>query len=184
MIKLSLILNPRYWPLWFSAGLLFICVQLPYRWQMAMGRALGRIALPFARHRRHITKTNLKLCFPSLSEQELNVRLKQCFESAGIAIFETAIAWWMPTYRFNKLFSVEGLEQLEKVLEKKRGALILVGHFTTLELGGRILSMHTLYSIVYRKHKNPHLNGSCAISAKTLSIQRFNATMSSNLCGV
>lgn len=154
-MKASLIVNPRYWPIWLGAGFLFLCVQLPYRWQVAMGRALGRIALPFSHHRRHITETNLTLCFPTLSKHELKRLLRGCFESAGIGIFETAMAWWMPTHRVKKLFSLEGLDQLEKVLDKKQGALILAGHFTTLELGGRILAIHKPYNVVYRKHKNP-----------------------------
>lgn len=156
-MKASLLFNPRYWPIWLGAGILFICVQLPYRWQMAMGRTIGRMALPFAHRRRHITETNLKLCFPSLSQRELDTLLKQCFESAGIAIFETAMAWWMPARRLRKLFSFEGFDHLEKVLEKKQGALILFGHFTTLELAGSILSLYKPYHAVYRKHKNPAL---------------------------
>jgi len=155
MIKLSFIFNPKYWPIWLGAGALWLAVQLPYRWQLFIGRALGRIALPFSSHRRRIAQINLKLCFPKLSDQELNKLLTQCFESAGIAIFETVIAWWMPERRFNKLISIEGLNYLNETLAKKHGALILLGHFTTLELAGRILAAHTRYSGVYRKHKNP-----------------------------
>lgn len=152
---IKLILNPCYWPIWLGAGLLFFCAQLPFRCQIAMGRILGRMALPFAHHRRHVTETNLRLCFPTISEAELKKRLNNCFESAGIGMFETAMAWWMSTRRFKKLFVIEGLEHLEKALEKKHGALILAAHFTTLEVGGRILSLHIPYNGVYREHKNP-----------------------------
>lgn len=154
-MKYSLILNPKYWLIWLGAGVLWLCVQLPYRWQIAMGRMLGRMALPFSHHRRHVTQTNLKLCFPTLSDKALKTRLKQCFESAGIGIFETGMAWWMPTHRFSPLISIEGLRHLKQALEKQRGVLILAAHFTTLEFGGRALSLHTPYNGVYRPHKNP-----------------------------
>lgn len=154
-MKASFVVNPRYWFIWMGVAALWLCVQLPYRWQMALGRGLGRVALPFANHRRHVTLTNLRLCFPALSPVELNSLVQRCFESAGIAIFETGMAWWMPTRRLKKLITVKGFAYWHEALTKQRGALILAGHFTTLELAGRVLSLYSPYDGVYRQHKNP-----------------------------
>lgn len=34
----SRFLGPRYWINWLGVGLLWLAVQLPYRWQLALGR--------------------------------------------------------------------------------------------------------------------------------------------------
>jgi KDO2-lipid IV(A) lauroyltransferase len=151
------LLSPRYFSTWILLGILWLCVKLPYHWQCAMGRLLGRAALPFAHYRREITRTNLKLCFPSLCANEQDALLKRCFMSAGVSVFETAMAWWMPKRRFDKLVHLEGLEHLEQALAKGHGAIILIPHFTTLEPAGRLLATHITYDGVYRPHKNPVL---------------------------
>lgn len=38
----SAFLHPRYWPLWFGLGLLWLVVQLPYPVLLMLGRSLGR----------------------------------------------------------------------------------------------------------------------------------------------
>lgn len=154
-ISWAVFLQPKYFGVGLGIVLLRLCVYLPYRVQMAMGRCLGRAAMPFASHRRHITKVNLQLCFSNLSEPQRKVLLTECFESAGMAIFESAIACWMPKKRLVKLFHFEGQNHLTQALSKGKGALILTAHFTTLDLGGRILSLYTPFNVVYRKHKNP-----------------------------
>lgn len=157
-MKARILFHPRYWLIWLGFGFLWLCVQLPYRIQIALGRYLGRIALPFAHYRRKIAKTNLQACFPTLNKIELDSLLKRSFESAGIAIFEFGMAWWMPSRRFNKLIQLEGQEHLRQTLSEGRGGLILMGHFTTVEIAGRILHTQTLFNPVYRKNKNTALN--------------------------
>lgn len=148
-------LHPRYWLIWIGFGLLWLCVKLPYRFQIQLGRCLGRIALPFSSRRRKITEINLRACFPALTEAELQALVKRSFESAGIAIFEFGMGWWMPRARIQQLVQFEGKEHLENALSQGKGALIIVAHFMTIEIGGRALSEHISYDAVYRKHKNP-----------------------------
>lgn len=155
MMRPLLFLLPRYWLIWLGFGLLWFCVKLPYRVQMSLGRNLGRIALPFSKRRRKITEINLRICFPTLTEAELKTLVKRSFESAGMAIFEFGMGWWMASRRLQKLVQFEGKEHLEKALSEGNGALILVAHFMTIEIGGRVLSEFIKYNAVYRKHKNP-----------------------------
>ena len=147
--------HPCYWLIWIGLGLLWLCVQLPYRVQIALGRWLGLIALPFSHHRRNVAHANLRACFPTLTEKELNILLKRSFESAGIAVFEFGMAWWMPDWRFNKLVHWEGEAYLKNALSEGRGAILLAGHFTTIEVAGRALTQLVRYHVIYREHKNP-----------------------------
>ncbi|MGL4752283.1 MAG: lipid A biosynthesis lauroyl acyltransferase, partial [Aeromonadaceae bacterium] len=59
--------HPRYWLLWCGLGLLWLLVQLPYPFQMRLGRMLGRLAMHFLKRRVHIARRNLELALPELS---------------------------------------------------------------------------------------------------------------------
>ena len=85
-------LHPRYWPIWCGLGLLWSLVQLPYPWQMAIGRRLGRLAMPLMKRRVQIARRNLELALPELDAAERERLLYANFESVGCAIFETGMA--------------------------------------------------------------------------------------------
>ncbi len=147
--------RPRHGITWLAAGLLWCVTRLPYAWQLAIGRGLGHLIRLLARERRHIALTNLSLCFPALSESERQRLLDAHFASLGIALVETALGWWGSERRLRGLVTVNGLEHLEAALCRGRGAILLSAHFTTLEIGGRLLSLHAPFHVLYRSHKNP-----------------------------
>lgn len=136
-------------------GIMWCLARLPYRWQMGLGRLLGRLMGIFARRRRHIAQVNLSLCFPELSDEQRHKLLHAHLECAGMALVETAMAWWTPQERLRPLLQVEGLEHISHALEKGQGAILLIGHFSYMELVGRLLSLHLPLNVTYRKNKNP-----------------------------
>ena len=58
-------------------------VQLPYPWLMALGAALGRLAMPLMRSRVHIARRNLALALPELDEAAREALLKENFANVG-----------------------------------------------------------------------------------------------------
>lgn len=134
---------------------MWLLAQLPYRLQMAVGRALGRGMARLGRRRRHIAATNLALCFPEQDAAWRQALLEAHFRSLGMGMVETAMSWWMPEDRLRGLVQIEGLEHLEQALARGKGVILLSGHFTSLEIGGRLLAMHHPFHVLYRRHKNP-----------------------------
>jgi KDO2-lipid IV(A) lauroyltransferase len=145
----------RYAMTWFAAGLLWCITRLPYAWQLAVGKGLGRLIRRLARNRRNIALTNLSLCFPELSHNDRHRLLDAHFASLGIALVETALSWWGSDRRLGKLATLTGFEHLHAALQQGRGVLLLSAHFTTLEIGGRLLSLYAPFHVLYRSHKNP-----------------------------
>jgi Kdo2-lipid IVA lauroyltransferase/acyltransferase len=148
-------LAPRFWPIWLALGLVRALVALPYGAQLVAGRLLGRIGYLLARQRRGIAKRNLELAFPELAETARTVLAKRHFESLGMSIIETGMCWWADDARLAGLANVRGLEHVEAALAAGRGAIMLTGHFTTLDLGGRFLTQRAPVSAMYRPHPNP-----------------------------
>ncbi|OED44589.1 lipid A biosynthesis lauroyl acyltransferase [Endozoicomonas sp. (ex Bugula neritina AB1)] len=144
-------LHPRYWITWLGLGLSILPSLLPYTLIIKLGRTLGRLVYRVAGRRVHIARVNLEKCFPELSSDQREVLLKKNFESVGMGVLEVTMAWWWPVRRFEKLVTFKGLEHLKG----DKGTILLVMHFTTIELAGRLITLHQSIDATYREHKNP-----------------------------
>ncbi len=136
------LLHPRYWLTWFGIALLYLLVLLPYPIIYRLGTGLGRFSMRFLKRRRAITERNLELCFPDMPRAERDALIAKNFESVGMGLFETGMAWFWPNWRIERWFSVSGLEHIQKARDNHQGVLLIGLHFLTLELGARIFGIH------------------------------------------
>ena len=157
MKKLLFFISPLYWPAWLGFGLLWLIIQLPHHWRMNIGRWLGKLLHLFPTSIKHTTDVNLAICFPELSEQERKKLAKKNFESLGIALIESAMAWWSPDHKLQNRYVLHGLENLEHALAKGKGVIVLAPHFTCLELIGRLMGLDHTFGVMYRPHKKPFI---------------------------
>jgi KDO2-lipid IV(A) lauroyltransferase len=145
---------PRYWPTWLGLGLLRVFAVLPYGWLVRIGQGLGnvllRLPIPFIRTARR----NMELCLPELSAAARQELLVQHFQSLGIGLFEIAFSWWASPERVRRIIKIEGRENLANALARGHGVILLTAHFTTLEMGGRMLASVQPTSFLYRPTKN------------------------------
>ncbi|AEX53900.1 kdo(2)-lipid IV(A) palmitoleoyltransferase [Rahnella aquatilis] len=147
-------LQPRYWLTWFGLGVLFLLVQLPYPVLNRLGIWLGRTSMRFLKRRVSITRRNLQLCFPDLPSDQVEARIISNFESLGMGLLETGMAWFWSDARVKRWFDVSGLHNLKKAQENKQGVLVIGVHFMSLELGGRAMGLCQPMMAMYRPHNN------------------------------
>jgi Kdo2-lipid IVA lauroyltransferase/acyltransferase len=152
------LLMPRYWATWAGLSVMRAIELLPFPVQRRVGSALGRLIrrLPLAYVR--IARRNIELCMPALSPQGRAELLDRHCESLGVALCETADTWWSSDRRVHQLAEVQGLENLHAALAKGRGAIMIGGHFTTIEIATRILGTVVPLNVVYRPMKNALLS--------------------------
>ncbi|MBG6031880.1 LpxL/LpxP family Kdo(2)-lipid IV(A) lauroyl/palmitoleoyl acyltransferasee [Proteus hauseri] len=148
-------LLPKYWLTWFGIGLLYILVLLPYPVIYWLGTRLGRFSKVFLKKRVQIAERNLELCFPQMPKSEREALVNKNFESVGMGLFETGMAWFWPEWRVKRWFKVSGLEHIKKVKDAGQGILLIGIHFLTLELGARIFGICNPGVGVYRPNDNP-----------------------------
>lgn len=149
-------LAPRYWSTWLAFGLLRATSVLPFAWQMAAGRALGRVAFRLAKSRRRIASRNLRLCFPDLDDAGRSRLLRAHFESLGMNIAEMAMSWYRPR-RLSARVRLHGLEHLEAIGHRR--VILLTAHFAALEVSGVALADAGVeLDAVYREDRNPLAN--------------------------
>ena len=147
-------LHPRYWLTWFGLGVLFLLVQLPYPVLNRLGIWLGRTSMRFLKRRVSITRRNLQLCFPDLPADQVEARIISNFESLGMGLLETGMAWFWSDARVKRWFDVSGLHNLKKAQENNQGVLVIGVHFMSLELGGRAMGLCQPMMAMYRPHNN------------------------------
>ncbi len=151
-------LHPRYCLTWLGLGVLRGIEPLPFWAQRRLATGLGWLIrkLPLAYVR--IAERNIALCLPQLSAAERAGLLARHCRSLGMALCETATTWWSSDARVGRLAEVEGLEHLQSALAKGRGAILVGGHFTTIEIATRILGTVVPMNVVYRSTKNALLS--------------------------
>ncbi|WP_168393311.1 kdo(2)-lipid IV(A) palmitoleoyltransferase [Erwinia amylovora] len=147
-------LRPRYWLTWFGVGILFLLVQLPYPLLHKLGTWMGRTSMRFMKRRVSIARRNLELCFPEMEKDHLERCIIGNFESLGMGLLETGMAWFWSDRRVRRWFSVKGLHNLQAAQANGRGALIIGVHFMSLELGGRTMGLCQPMMAMYRPHNN------------------------------
>jgi len=148
-------LHPRYWLMWLLFGLLRLITLFPYSVHLWAGRLLGRLIQHLSGKRQRVVDTNLRLCFSEKSEQQREQIKRQSYQNLGISLMEMAMCWWWKPERLKPLVEVRGLEHIENCLANKQPVILLSGHFTSLEIGARLLALtSTPLQVMYRTQKN------------------------------
>jgi KDO2-lipid IV(A) lauroyltransferase len=152
-------LAPKYWPLWFGLGLLWLTTFLPVFVIDNAGSLLGSILYRLVPSRRRVARINLKQAYPDLSDNEIESLNKKSFKNLGISVLETGRAWFKKTSTLKKHCIIEGKENIDAALATNKGIILLTGHFTTLEMGGRLIGMCVnKFNSVYKTAHNPLFN--------------------------
>jgi KDO2-lipid IV(A) lauroyltransferase len=132
--------------------LMWLLHWLPLPILAACGRLLGRLLHRFGRERRHITLTNLGLCFPNLSADEKSALAIRHFEAFGRSFLERGLLWWASPARIRRLVKIEGMEQLAALGD--RPLILLVPHFVGLDMGWTRLTLERDMVSIYANQKN------------------------------
>ncbi|WBU47707.1 LpxL/LpxP family Kdo(2)-lipid IV(A) lauroyl/palmitoleoyl acyltransferasee [Kosakonia pseudosacchari] len=149
------LLHPRYWALWFGVGMLWLVVQLPYPVIYRLGCGIGHLAQRLMKRRARIAQRNLELCFPHMSEAERQKMVAKNFESVGMGLMETGMAWFWSDRRMSRWMEVIDFEHVRNVQAQGRGILLIGVHFLTLEIGARMFGLNEPGIGVYRPNDNP-----------------------------
>jgi KDO2-lipid IV(A) lauroyltransferase len=152
------LLMPKYWATWIGLAVMRTLEVLPYPAQRQVGSAIGALLrrLPLAYVR--IARRNIALCLPALSTEQQAELLDRHCQSLGMALCEAANTWWSGDRSVLQLAEVLGREHLQAALAKGRGAIMIGGHFTTIEIATRILGTVVPLNVVYRPTKNQLLS--------------------------
>jgi len=144
-----------------SACAVIAWLQLTARLPRSLARAMsypgGLLLALLMRRRAAIVSTNLQHCFPHWSAAELAAWRRRMFRSLAYSFYEIAISWCRRDS--NKLPScqIDGLEHIQAAQADARGVLLVCGHYTTMEITGRLIAEQVPLYCVYRPLHNRQL---------------------------
>lgn len=173
--------HPRWWPTWIGIALMWLMSRLPLGLQWRIGKVIGELAYRLIPRRRHITEVNIRLCFPELAEREQQQLVRKAFHSNGIGMMEIGLAWFRDPKTYLPMTTVHGLEHVDAALAKGKGILLLGGHYSTLDLGGSLVTEFIEADVMQRDHNNPLMN---AVMTRARERRYGRALDSRNLRGL
>ena len=139
-----------------ALGLIWLAQWLPSGAIARLGRGIGWLGYRLAVPRRKVVLTNLRLCFPGLTEAERIALARRHFSALGRAIMERAVMWYAPLERVTQFVRLEEVEHFEAA--RGRPVLLLAPHFVGLDMGGVRVAIAWRTASMYGKQKNPALD--------------------------
>ena len=152
--RLSL-LHPRHWLTWIGLGIFFIFTLLPMSVIDRIGCWLGSFAARKNKKRFDIAKTNLSLCFPDKTTEDIEGMVVEHFRAQFRSVLHYYILWWRPVATVRKKIHKVGFEKIEGYQQQGKNIIILLTHNVGLEFSGAAISMDYKTVGPYKPLRNP-----------------------------
>ena len=150
-------LCPRYWPVWFFVGLLWLLAYLPHAVRRALAIALASLYQRVYPKRRRIVERNLEQCFPDHSLEERRVWRDANFQLQAYALLDLGRLWFRSVAYLKSQTEVNDPELFARLI--RSGGVVLTGHGAGLEWIGHFFTMNMTGSAMYKPFgKNRLLN--------------------------
>ena len=137
-------------------GLIWLLSWLPFRVLSAFGWVLGQMVASLPTSRRHVGEVNLALCLPGWTPAARRRLIRQHFVAIMQMLLEYGYCWFASRERLQRLVRIQGLEHLRAL--DGRNVILMMPHFTGLDLAGLRLSLETPVVSIYSMQKDPWLD--------------------------
>lgn len=126
----------------------------------AIGAGFGYLGWWLNSRRTKISRTNIQLCYPQLSDGDRESLVKQSMIETGKTLFEVGMLWFWPLEKVDRLITrVTGMEYLQRAIDENQGIILILPHHGTWEILTHFLR-HQSYAcvIMYKPAKIKVLN--------------------------
>ncbi|WP_162245942.1 MULTISPECIES: lipid A biosynthesis acyltransferase [unclassified Roseateles] len=137
-------------------GLVWLLSWLPFRVISGLGWVIGSLLAALPSSRRHIGTVNLALVLPNWTPAARKRLLRQHFVAMVQMLLEYGYCWFASQERLKRLMRIEGLEHLRAL--DGRNVILMMPHFTGLDLAGLRISLETPLVSIYSVQKDPWLD--------------------------
>lgn len=136
----------------FLLAIMWLLHWLPLPILGRIGKLIGSLLFIFLKERRQITLTNLRLCFPKMTETQRKDIARAHFQGYARSILERGILWWSPTSRLRRLIKIT--PAVPTKLSQECPTIFLCPHFVCLEVAGTAITMAGPACSIYSPQRN------------------------------
>jgi KDO2-lipid IV(A) lauroyltransferase len=143
-----------------ALNLLRLFAFLPYAFTIHIGYGLGWLVAHIPNERTHVVKTNLHLCFPNLSEDQIDALALEHWKLFGRSVMERSRIWLGSGKQITDIVTINSAI----TLGDRKSRLLINPHFVGLEGGFMALSVLASQhdwprgAGLYQNMKNPFFN--------------------------
>src|SRR5690606_27081837 len=131
--------------------LLKLLALLPLRVLHLFGYLIAWVLIHTPSSIQRITRINIQLAYPELKPAEQEEMVRASIHSQCLSYLECIKFWGMPTdYNLARVNQIHGIEYLNKVLNEKKGVIVVVPHLGSWELLNAWLCTKTQPMIMYK----------------------------------
>lgn len=142
---------------WCGIGVMHVLARLPLAWVRALGWVLGRVLYVLAVPRRRVAQTNLRQCFPALSDREVRDLAAKTFTHFAQAWLDRGWLWHgSSAVNRHRLKLTGALAELEG----REPVVIFAPHFMGLDAGWTALTQQVprSFTTIYTNQANKVLD--------------------------
>ena len=121
-----------------------------------LGESIGSFLYLVVGRRRHICLTNLRLCFPHMSERERKQITRRHFQVYVRSVLERGILWWSSETRLRKLIHVEYAMPMATMISSP--TIFMCPHFVSLDVAGVAVMLESSLCSIYTTQRNKHFD--------------------------
>ncbi|WP_028357623.1 lysophospholipid acyltransferase family protein [Brackiella oedipodis] len=109
--------------------------------RVRLGAVLYKVGALFLKKRTHIVRTNLKLCFPDISEHQREIWLQQHLRALAQSVVDRGLIWYGSKAQICEDIELKHFDRLQAIAAKKQPFLVLGPHFIGLDIAASRLTM-------------------------------------------
>jgi len=156
---------------------LTLCAWLPLPVLHGFGRCLGCALLLTSGRSKIIARTNISLCWPTLSRQQQRRLVRSSLAETGKTLFETGALWLRPGKHTLRLIKyVNGRELVEQAVANNKGVILATPHLGAWEAAGLYCAARFNITCIYRPPRKPGLEELMITARSRLGGQYIPAT--------
>ncbi|MDP8206417.1 MAG: lysophospholipid acyltransferase family protein [Candidatus Electryonea clarkiae] len=125
-----------YLELGLAKFIIWIFQILPQRKAQKMAASIGGIFSDMVGIKKELARKNLTIAFPDRSKDWFDRTLRQMYQNMAMVVAETARIPKLKGDEFEKWVEVEGLENVDRVLERGKGCMVVSAHLGCWEYHG------------------------------------------------
>lgn len=120
----------------------------------ALAWVLGSIAYLAATERRRVGLTNLRLCFPDMTDPQRHRLLRKHFRYMMRLVLEYGVLWWSSAERLDRLVTLKNLHYVTDLRARGENVILFYPHFVGFEMCVFALNQYIPLVSVYSQQKN------------------------------
>ncbi|MBU1189129.1 MAG: lysophospholipid acyltransferase family protein [Gammaproteobacteria bacterium] len=131
-----------------------LSARLPQPLAQTLSRPGGAVLQAVMRRRAAVVTANLRHCFPHWSASEVAQWRRRMFRALAYSFYEIALSWCRRDSTTLPACQINGLQHVHQAQADQRGILLVCGHYTTMEITGRLIAEQVPLHAVYRPLRN------------------------------